>query len=118
MAKKENGLAAALMGEAEEQKAPEKPEAKTAKRRQRKSIIDNEPLPGASGEELKKKRQRAKKDPELRKSHSMTILMTEQTYQKFKRIAEGEELSMNGIINRLIRKYIIAHDIDDEMLDI
>lgn len=112
------GLAAAILGEV----AAAVPKATTAKpqkpRRQRKSIIDKELLPGPTGEQLKKKRQRAKKDPELRKSHSMTILMTEQTYQRFKRVAEAEGLSMNGIINRMIRKYIVVHDIDDNLLDI
>lgn len=115
MAEINNGLAAALMGgmDAEQQDAPEV--KKTGRRR--RSIIDKEPLPGASGEQLKKKRHRAKKDPELRKSHSFTVLMTEQTYQKFKRVTEVEEVSMNGVINRLIRKYIVAHDIDGHILD-
>ncbi len=112
--KKDLGLAAAIMGD-----VPETPEPEEEKKpRRRKSIIDKEPLPGASGEELKKKRKRAKKDPELRRSRSISVLVTEQTFQHFKRIAEREELSMNGIINRLIRKYIVAHDIDDNMLDI
>ena len=111
MAGKDSGLAAAIMGELEAESAA------TKEKRTRRSIIDRELLPGATGEELKKKRKRAKKDPELRKSHSFTVLMTEQTYQHFKRVAQAEELSMNGIVNRLIRKYIIAHDIDDHMLD-
>lgn len=113
---KDNGLAAAIMGEVLEAEAP-KQEVKKV-RRTRRSIIDKEPLPGATGEQLKKKRKRAKKDPELRRTRSISLLVTEQTYQKFKRIAEVEGLSMNGIVNRLVRKYIIAHDIDDEMLDI
>lgn len=116
MAEINNGLAAALMGGIQtEQEAPAQEEK--PKRGRRKSIIDKEPLPGATGEELKKKRKRAKKDPELRKTHSFTVLMTEQTYQKFKRVALAEEVSMNGIANRLIRKYIIAHDIDGHILD-
>ena len=122
MAEKEEkrglGLAAAIMGEVAAATPKATEAAEKPKRRTRKSIIDSELLPGPTGEQLKKKRQRARKDPELRKSHNMTILMTEQTYQRFRRIAEKEGLSMNGIINRLIKKYIIAHDIDDEYLDI
>jgi len=112
MADTKSGLAAALMGGLEE-----KPEAKKPKRT-RRSIIDKELLPGATGAEMKQRRKRAKKDPELRKSHSFTVLMTEQTYQKFKQVAEAEELSMNGIVNRLIRKYIVAHDVDDNFIDV
>ena len=97
MAEKESGLAAALMGGmGAEQETPAQEDQ--PKRRRRKSIIDNELLPGATGEEMKQKRKRAKKAPELRRSHSFTILMTEQTYQHFKRVAESEELSMNGIV--------------------
>lgn len=112
------GLAAAFMDvPATDQEAQEPEETTKPKRRLRKSIIDNELLPGATGEELKKKRTRAKKAPELRRSHSFTVLMTEQTYQLFKRVTEAEEVSMNGVINRLIRKYIISHDIDGHLLD-
>ena len=88
------------------------------KRKTRKSDIIREPMAGASGETLKKKRTRRGKPAELRKSHSCTVLMTEQMYQKFKTITENEGVSMNGVITRLLRKYIIAHDIDDNMLDI
>ena len=88
------------------------------KRKTRKSDIIREPMKGASGEEMKKKRTRRGKPAELRKSHSFTVLMTEQMYQKFKTITENAGVSMNGVITRLLRKYIIAHDIDDNMLDI
>ena len=89
-----------------------------SKRKTRKSDIIREPMKGASGEEMKQKRTRRGKPAELRKSHSFTVLMTEQMYQKFKTITENEGVSMNGVITRLLRKYIIAHDIDDSMLDI
>lgn len=88
------------------------------KRKTRKSDIIRDPLAGPSGAELKKKRTRKGKPAELRKSHSFTVLMTEQMYQQFKAITENEGVSMNGVITRLLRKYIIAHDIDDNMLDI
>jgi len=114
--KKDFRLAEAFMDIPATEPAEQAEESKKPRRR-RKSIIDNEPLPGASGEELKKKRTRAKKAPELRRSHSFTVLMTEQTYQLFKRVTEAEEVSMNGVINRLIRKYIISHDIDGHLLD-
>lgn len=114
-------MAAALIGEvmAAEPLAtvPDPPEEKP-KRKTRKSIIDNELLEGPTGEELKKRRIRRRKPAELRKSHNVTLLMTEQTYQKFKTITENEGVSMNGVINRLVKKYIIAHDIDDDLLDI
>ena len=116
--KKDLGLAAAIMGEAMAAQEATEQEAEDKPRRKRKNIMDREPLPGPTGAEMKKKRKRAKKDPELRKSRSISVLMTEQLYQKFKQKAEREELSMNGIITSLIRKYVIAHDIDDNMLDI
>lgn len=125
MAKKDelkNSMAAMFItepGEPEEkevkQEQPEKAAGSKPKRR-RKSLIDREVLPGEIPE--KKKRQRAKKDPALCKSHSLTILLTEQTFQKLKKICEQQELSMNGVVGRLIRKYIILHDVDQEGLDI
>ena len=115
MAEINKGLAAALMGGIEAE--PEAPAQEEKPKRRRRSIIDKEPLPGATGEQLKKKRSRRTKNPELRKSHSITVLMTEQLYQKFKYTAEMEEVSMNGVINRLVKKYVIAHDIDGHILD-
>ena len=94
------------------------PVVEEPKRKTRKSDIIRDPLAGPSGTELKKKRIRRGKPAELRKSHSFTVLMTEQMYQQFKTITENEGVSMNGVITRLLRKYIIAHDIDDNMLDI
>jgi len=94
------------------EKEPEQPKAKP----RRRSIIDRDPLPGKSPAQPKKKRVRAKKAPELRKSHSMTVLMTEQLFQRLKATAAAQELSMNGIITRLIRKYVMLHDIDNEDL--
>ncbi len=118
-----NTLAAALLVNEPEKPEPvpaaapdpeEKPPRKT-----RKSDIIRDPLKGASGAELKKKRRKRRGKPaELKKSHSFTVLMTEQMYQKFKTITEYEGVSMNGVITKLLRKYIIAHDIDDDMLDI
>ena len=101
---------------------PEQQEAKTEqepKKRRRKSIIDWERIPGGIPEAAEyKKRKRAKKPAELRKSHSMTLLLTEETFQRFKRITEQQELSMNGVIGRLIRKYIMLHDIDNDDLGV
>lgn len=101
---------------------PELQEAKTEqepKKRRRKSIIDRERIPGGIPEAVEyKKRKRAKKPAELRKSHSMTLLLTEETFQRFKRITEQQELSMNGVIGRLIRKYIMLHDIDNDDLGV
>ena len=115
-----NTLAAALLVDEPEKQIPaaapdpeEKPQRKT-----RKSDIIRDPLKGASGAELKKRRKRRGKPAELKKSHPLTVLMTEQMYQKFKTITEFEGVSMNGVITKLLRKYIIAHDIDDDMLDI
>ena len=109
-------LAAALLVDTQEPEAvaPKEPQ----KKRTRKSDIIREPMKGASGEELKARRKRRRKPAELRKSHSFTVLMTEQMYQKFRTIAEYEGVSMNGVITKLLRKYIIAHDIDDNMLDV
>ena len=92
-------------------------EAGNPKPKRRRSLIERTPLPGEPVPEPKK-RTRRKKDPALKKSHNFTILLTEQTYQQFKRVAEAQELSMNGIVGRLIKKYIILHDIDGENLDI
>jgi hypothetical protein len=118
MAKEDNKntLAAALL--LEDVGAPVPDPAGKPKRKTRKSDIIREPLAGESGAELKKKRTRRGKPAELRKSHSFTVLMTEQMYQKFKTITENEGVSMNGVITKLLRKYIIAHDIDDDLLDI
>ena len=88
-------------------------------KKHRRSVIYNEPLPGATAEQLKKRRTRKTKPAELKKTHSFTILMTEQMYQRFKAIAEYKGVSMNGIITRMIRKYIVVHDIDgDDDIDI
>lgn len=76
-------------------------------KRRRRSLIDKDPLP-----EAKKKRTRRKKDPALKKTYSMTVLMTEEMHRRLKNIAETQELSMNGIVTRLIRKYIVTHDVD------
>ena len=99
--------------------APSTETVETVKRKPKKrhSLIERKPLPGEPAVEPKK-RTRRKKDPALKKSHNFTILLTEQTYQQFKRVAEAQELSMNGIIGRLIKKYIILHDVDGENLDI
>lgn len=112
---KNNTMAAVFMtGEAPAEENI--PAVEQPKRRRRRSLIDKDPMPGASGAEMKKKRQRAKKPAELRKSHSMTILMTEQLFQRLKATAEAQELSMNGIVTRLIRKYVMLHDIDNDNL--
>lgn len=89
-------------------------------KKKRRSLIDNEPLPkpGTEPPPEPKKRTRRKKNPELKKSYSMTVLMTPELHRRLKRIAEQQELSMNGIVTRLIRKYVITHDIDLEDLDI
>lgn len=111
---------ALLMDEPKETVAPSAgtPETVQRKPRKRHSLIEKKPLPGKPADEPKPKRTRRKKNPELKKSHSFTILLTEQTYQRFKAVAEAQELSMNGIVGRLIKKYIILHDIDGENLDI
>ena len=85
---------------------PEAP-AVLPRRRRRRSLIDKDPLP-----ETKIKRTRRKKDPKMVKSYSMTVIMTQEMHDRFKALAEQQELSMNGIITRLIRKYIITHDVD------
>lgn len=83
-------------------------EAQAGKRR-RRSLIDYDPLPEAS---KKLTRTRRRKDPALKKSYSMTVLMTEEMHRRLKNIAEIQGLSMNGIVTRLIRRYIMTHDID------
>lgn len=117
---KTNTMAAVFMtgGEtpAAEQPTPAGEAEQPKQQRRRRSLIDKDPMPGASGAEMKKKRQRARKPAELRKSHSMTILMTEQLFQRLKATAEAQELSMNGIVTRLIRKYVMLHDIDNDNL--
>lgn len=77
----------------------------------RKSIIEKDLLP-----EPQKKRTRKKKDPALKKSHSFTLLLTEQLYERFKATAEQQGLSMNGIATRLIKKYVVLHDVDGDDL--
>lgn len=78
-------------------------------KRRRRSLIDNDPLPEAT---KKIKRTRKKKDPALKKSYSMTVLMTQEMHRRLKNIADIQGLSMNGIVTRLIRRYIMTHDID------
>ena len=102
----------------QEQEAAAATKEAQPKKRHRRSIIDKDPLPGLIPGTDKKKRIRAKKPAALRKSHTMTILITEQTFQRFKKICEQQELSMNGVVGRLIRKYIMLHDIDQEDLTI
>ena len=110
-----NGLAAAFVSGPQETKPAQ---AEPAKKKTRKSDIVREPMKRKDGQEIKIKRKRACKPAELRKSRSISVLMTEQMYQAFKAISENEGASMNGIICKLVRKYIIAHDIDDDLLDI
>ena len=105
-----NTMASRLMQEPEELEpakaiTTEAPAEKP--KRRRRSLIDKDPLP-----EAKKKRQRRQKDPALKKTYSMTVLMTEEMHRRLKNIAEIQELSMNGIVTRLIRRYIMTHDID------
>ncbi len=73
----------------------------------RKSYIEREPLPEA-------KRTRRRKDPALKKTHSFSILLTDQLYERFKMVAQQQGYSMNGIINRLIKKYVFLHDVDSD----
>lgn len=99
----------------------EKAEATTQepeKKKRRRSLVDHDPLPEPGTIPPKKKRTRRKKNPELKKSYSMTVLMTPELHRRLKRIAEQEELSMNGIVTRLIRKYVITHDIDMEDIEL
>ena len=119
---KETMAALFTMEQAKKEAAAETPAEKP--KRRRRSIIDRELLPEPGElkklkeEKPKKKRKpRRKKDPALKKTYSMSVLMTENMHQRFKRIAEKQELSMNGIVTRLIRKYIITHDIDLDDLD-
>ena len=111
--------AAAMLSGLEVKPEPE-PTPEPPKPRRRRSLIDREPLPGdpATPEPPKKKRTRRHKPKELLKSRNITVVMTEQLYQRLKKTAETQELSMNGIINRLIRKYVLLHDIDNEDLGI
>lgn len=88
------------------------------KKKRRRSLVDHDPLPEPGTVPPKKKRTRRKKNPELKKSYSMTVLMTPELHRRLKRIAEQEELSMNGIVTRLIRKYVITHDIDMEDIEL
>ena len=99
-------MAEALTRKPAEAVKPEPP-AVLPRRRRRRSLIDKDPLP-----ETKVKRTRRKKDPKLKKSYSMTVLMTQEMHERFKTLAEQQELSMNGIVTRLIRKWIITHDVD------
>ena len=91
---------------------PKKP-APAAVKPRRRSIIEKDLLP-----EPKKKRTRKKKDPALKKSHSFTLLLTEQLYERFKATAEEQGFSMNGIATRLIKKYVALHDVDGDDLGI
>ena len=83
-------------------------------KRRRRSLIDRDVIPETLP---KQKRHRRKKDPALCKTHSMTVLMTENLFQRFKAVAEQQELSMNGIATRLIKKYVMTHDVDLTDLD-
>ncbi len=117
MAKKEdlkNTMAAALSGlEEKTDPAAEPVKVKTEKpKRRRKSIIEQAPLP-----EPKKKRTRRGKDPALKKTHPLTLLLTEQLYERFKATAEEQGYSMNGIVTRLIKKYIYKYDLDYDDTD-
>lgn len=116
---KKTTAAAGLMGfTAEATPEPEATQDAKPKRR-RRSIIEREAIPGGIPEAAEyKKRKRAKKPAELRKSHSMTVLITEDLYQRFKRVTEQQELSMNGVIGRLIKKYVVLHDIDNDDLGV
>lgn len=98
----------ALTQESESSEFATESPAEPVKRR-RRSLIDYDPLPEAN---KKIKRTRKKKDPALKKSYSMTVLMTEEMHRRLKNIAEIQGLSMNGIVTRLIRKYIVTHDVD------
>lgn len=105
MAKESNksSMAAALIGEvmaAETPAAVPDPPEEKPKRKTRKSIIDNELLEGPTGEELKQRRIRRRKPAELRKSHNVTLLMTEQTYQKFKTILTKETALLRNVAFR------------------
>ncbi len=91
---------------AEEQEQP---------KRRRKSVIERVPLPV---DVPQKKRTRRKKDPALKKTHSFTLLLTEQMYEMFKATAEQQGLSMNGIATLLIKKYVSTHYIDTDLLDV
>ncbi len=102
-------MAEALAGIKPEKQLQE-PAAEEPKRR-RKSIIEKELMP-----EPKKKRTRRKKDPALKKTHSFTLLLTEQLYERFKATAEQQGFSMNGIATRLIKRYVSLHDIDGDDL--
>lgn len=102
----ENTMAAALSGLQEPAAEQAKPKKKT-----RKSQIERDLLP-----EAPKKRTRRKKDPALKKTHTFTLLLTEQLYERFKATAEEQGYSMNGIATRLIKKYVSLHDIDGDDL--
>lgn len=107
-------MAEALAGIKPEATLPEPAAAAEEKpKRRRKSIIEKDLLP-----EPKKKRTRRKKDPALKKTHSFTLLLTEQLYERFKATAEEQGFSMNGIATRLIKKYVSLHDIEGDDLGI
>lgn len=106
-----NAMAAELLTGLEPEQKEQKP---TKAKPRRKSYIDR---PGDTLPE-KPKRTRRHKDPAHKKTHSFTLLMTEKMYEDFKRIAEAQGLSMNGIATRLIKKYVALHDIDQEDLGI
>ena len=107
-----NTMAANLMQNPEPAEPAAIIEEPAKPKRRRRSLIDKDPLP-----EPKRKRTRRKKDPALKKTYSMTVLMTDTMHERLKEIAERQELSMNGIVTRLIRRYIMTHDIDLTDLD-
>ncbi len=107
-------MAEALAGLQENKKQEVEPAAAEQEKpkRRRKSIIERRPLP-----EPKQKRTRRKKDPALKKTHTFTLLLTEQMYEMFKATAEQRGLSMNGIASLLIKRYITKYYIDPGLLD-
>ena len=117
MAKKEelqNTMAAALAGlepKPAEQKEPAAADPVKPKK-VRHSHVEKTLLPEP------KKRTRKKKDPALKKTHTFTLLLTEQLYKRFKATAEEQGYSMNGIATRLIKKYVFLHDVEMEEDDL
>ena len=106
-----NTMAAALSGGLEPKQEPAAAEP-VKQKKVRRSHIETEPLPEP------KKRTRRKKDPALKKTHIFTLLLTESLYRRFKAIAEEQGYSMNGIANRLIKKYVFLHDVEMEEEDL
>ena len=119
MAKKKeelkNTMAAILSGGLEpKQAAQEEPAAAepVKPKKVRRSHVEKVLLPEP------KKRTRKKKDPALKKTHTLTLLLTESLYKRFKATAEEQGYSMNGIATRLIKKYVFLHDVEMEEEDI